>query len=326
MEPVLTDPLFPIVIQMLNTPPNAVSSLTQQYYASMALACFVALFSVSALVAMIRLLAFHIRLGKKETMISCLLLMLPFDFLLIAFLNMTTIEFISHPMNRSYDDDNDTTDDEYDDDEYGDDDSEEDETDDNPWRRSSRTPKQEGHVMRVLNAWTHKTLRRLAGYRLIGGRTSLWRSIISPNHHSHHRSRRRRRGDRSVSSIVTPWAAGGRRKRRESPTTTRNDVDLEEILATRTIRPVVALDGPDYDDDMGLDMNILDEGYATALATKQYGDDDDGNHGKDDDDNIIINREVSVPLSSKAARLLDISDSETKLYQSSQSADTISID
>jgi hypothetical protein len=238
---------------------------------------------------------------------------------------MTTIEFISHPMNRTYDDDNDTTDDEYDDDEYDDGDSEDDETDDNPWRRSSRTPKQEGHVMRVLNAWTHKTLRRLAGYRLIGGRTSLWRSIISPNHHSHHRSRRRRRGDRSVSSIVTPWAAGSRRKRRESPTTTRNDVDLEEILATRTIRPAVTLDGPDYDDDMGLDMNILDEGYATALGNKQYGDDDYGDHDDDNDDSINTGV-VSVPLSSKAARLLDISDSEAKLYQSSQSVDTISID
>ncbi|KAI8333904.1 DHHC palmitoyltransferase-domain-containing protein [Chlamydoabsidia padenii] len=258
------------VIQWLNMPLNddTMVSLTRTYYTSMTFTCFVALFAVCALVAMVRLLAFHIRL---------------------AFLNMTTIEFISHSMNRPTVYDDDTTDDEYDMDDDDSDTMDEDETHDYPWKRPRKVnaPKQEGHVMGMLNAWTYSTLR--VGYRLVNGRkrTSWWRRII-PN-------QRKKRS----------WAA---RKKRESYTHRRNTVDLEEILATRTIRPITTLDddGPDYDDDMGLDMNILDEGYATnGKQQQQLGD----------------NR-----LSSKAARLLDMTDSEARLYQASQKTDTILID
>ncbi|KAG0189857.1 hypothetical protein DFQ28_002832 [Apophysomyces sp. BC1034] len=57
-----------------------------------------------------------------------------------------------------------------------------------------------------------------------------------------------------------------------------------------TIRPIVVLseDGPDYEDDMGLDMSVLDEKYPST-DSKQH--------------------------RNKAARLLDISEEEAFRYQ-----------
>lgn len=75
---------------------------------------------------------------------------------------------------------------------------------------------------------------------------------------------------------------------------------MEELLATQTIRPVLVdgeeQEGPDYNDDMGLDMSILDEKFSPATP-------------------------IAAPKrSSKAARILDISDEEAMRYQQSHQA------
>ncbi|CAO3579913.1 unnamed protein product [Absidia cylindrospora] len=330
------------VIQMLQTTQAAIvpETMSSMYYLFSIIATCVALLSIFALVAMIRLLGFHIRL---------------------AFLNMTTIEFISQPKHRSTLYDDDTTDDEDNDDEdedyyYYSDDSDynndkgqgvEDETDDNPWRRSwstnaSGSPKQEGHVMGVLNGWTQKTLRRLVGHRygrLVNGRrnssfsrpmqwfTQCTSGVFGIKRRSSSSKERRRRRRQMYRSSRTR-SGGGRRKLQDSPTSTRNDVNLEEILATRTIRPTATLDedGPDYDDDMGLDTDILDEGYMAGSKYPWENDSEYNNsHVLSPLGSGSSNATPSLPPS-KAARLLDISDSEARMYQASRSPDAISID
>ncbi|KAI8081340.1 DHHC palmitoyltransferase-domain-containing protein [Halteromyces radiatus] len=328
------------VIQILDLTKdqNAFDTLTTKYYLFMFLACIVALFAISALVAMVRLLGFHIRL---------------------AFLNMTTIEFISRPMNRKTLYDNSSTDDEYDDDDYSDSDYNNDknedmeyETDDNPWRRSWNTnmlgsPKQEGHVMGVLPGWARTTIRRWIpmGYRyrrLAHGNSITkdgtmiskfiqWCYIILPQQQQKRRRRRRQRQRRSLHVGQNEYSIGGQ--------SIMDDVNLEEILATKTIRPKANLDDddePNYDDDMGLDTTILmnesstskawDSSYTNGRLLSPLG-----------SSNVL--RSVFSSTTSKAARLLDISDNEAKIYQASSSSsssissnsnnsipDTISID
>ncbi|CAO3581216.1 unnamed protein product [Absidia cylindrospora] len=124
-------------------------------------------------------------------------------------------------------------------------------------------------------------------------------------------------------------------KRQHSLRSIRKDINLEEILATKAIRPMMTTldsDGPDYDDDMGLDTNILDQNY-TAI---------DQHHGYSNAYGNVSNRYLlspieipssvlrsvfsSLPSSSKTAQTLDMSDTEAKTHPSLRSPDTISID
>lgn len=86
-------------------------------------------------------------------------------------------------------------------------------------------------------------------------------------------------------------------KRDGSRSNTRDNVNMEEFFATKTIRPIVTLDddmnsgsGPDYDDDMGLDLTVLD--------------------GFSDDEQDVLKKKPSSNRGSKAARLLDLSEED----------------
>lgn len=82
---------------------------------------------------------------------------------------------------------------------------------------------------------------------------------------------------------------------------TRDDVNMEEFFARKTIRPIITMDGeeidqgPNYDDDMGLDFTALDV----------YSEDEDEEPKKIDPKQRV----------SKAARLLDIPEEETLAQQ-----------
>ncbi|KAI8069587.1 DHHC palmitoyltransferase-domain-containing protein [Gongronella butleri] len=146
-----------------------------------------------------------------------------------------------------------------------------------------------------------------------------------------------------------------------------DDVQLEEILATRTIRPAHALsegDQPDYDDDMGLDTDILTPEYdsaanffasnasdmaiastssmsttttlrsttfhATTIASSPTSTKPAPPPLMPSFSSSLITGGLHPKPSSKAARLLDISDFDAQMYQSAsprtRSPDEISID
>jgi hypothetical protein len=106
---------------------------------------------------------------------------------------------------------------------------------------------------------------------------------------------------------LLPMTSNSRKKQRSKRDASRSDsmrdnVNMEEFFATKTIRPIITLDGeeangsgPDYDDDMGLDLTVLDE----------FSDDDD------DKGEYIKKTKVKENRGSKAARLLDLSEEDT---------------
>ncbi|KAI8370427.1 uncharacterized protein BYT42DRAFT_88340 [Radiomyces spectabilis] len=233
-------------------------------YVYIALAIIIAIFAITAWLAMTRLLAFHVRL---------------------SFLNMTTIEYINHPSRQTslFDDsdDSDDEDEESDFDRWGNDTLYTDDT--NAWHRPWSPSLMEGppsagqQMMLSLSNYLWHPWRMLSRYLIPGYRYR----VLS-------RKRKRSKWWRWLYYAQRPRSRHNRRLRPEG----MDRVDMQEILATKTIRPTVVLDedGPNYDDDMGLDMSILDEKY--------------------------VPRSVTPPLKprSKAARLLDISDEEAIRY------------
>ncbi|KAG0179488.1 hypothetical protein DFQ29_002032 [Apophysomyces sp. BC1021] len=199
-----------------------------------------------------------------------------------GYLNMTTIEFLNHPSNQPslYDDD-------------GDDDSDMDSDFDymeeggdgygeNPWKQPwspSMMTASAGGGWSLIRVVTRKSGR-------------MWKRLIIrfvPRYRYRQLTRYHRK---------QPWlrwvpclSQKARKQRRSRPIDIRNNnMNMDDIFATRTIRPIVVLseDGPDYEDDMGLDMSVLDEKYPST-DSKQH--------------------------RNKAARLLDISEEEAFRYQ-----------
>ncbi|CAO3639417.1 unnamed protein product [Mucor hiemalis] len=84
-------------------------------------------------------------------------------------------------------------------------------------------------------------------------------------------------------------------KRDSSRFKNRDNVNMEEFFATKTIRPIITVDedgfessGPDYDDNMGLDFSVLDE----------FSDDEQEN----------CKKKITQNRTNKAAKLLDLSE------------------
>lgn len=260
-------------------------SVSLAYYLSLVIAILLAILSIIGVIAMLRLFLFHIRL---------------------VYLNMTTVEYINRPgRHSSYDDDDDDDDgDDFDDYYYDDEEDEDEDLDD--WKKlwspggsgMSATKSSIGShyavkawrimrriTYRIQRPW-RKCMPRSFRYRRLGQKrySTLW-CDQSRNKTSHDRRRRRR-----VATNQLPLQQG----------TQNDDMYMEELLATQTIRPVLVdgeeQEGPDYNDDMGLDMSILDEKFSPATP-------------------------IAAPKrSSKAARILDISDEEAMRYQQSHQA------
>lgn len=202
-------------------------------------------------------------------------------------MNMTTIEYLNLPLRtNNY---NNSIFDSDDEDYYYSDSESSDENHTTVWKRSLQTQRTGYTLYRKV---THKLWRTW----ILMARTAI------PNY----RYRRLTNSKRSCCLILfkkhhlLPMATSPRKKQRTKRDTsrfkTRDNVNMEEFFATRTIRPVINLDDeggsePDYDDDMGLDLSGLD----------RFSDDED------------IKKKV-VNRSSKAARLLDLSEEDTLIH------------
>ncbi|ORZ03230.1 DHHC palmitoyltransferase-domain-containing protein [Syncephalastrum racemosum] len=264
--------------------------ISRVYYICIFITLVLAFLATTAAVSMLRLFLFHLRL---------------------AYLDMTTVEYINHPSRSPLFDD-----------EYGDEDEDEGYSDGldeefclsdeeaNGRRPQSRAPSKSQYASR---AW------RVMRARL----TRPWVALMRKSYYRYQRLQatqqeqqlpvRFRRRTRVAFCCFSPESYNKPRRRRYAaggPDLARasSRLHMEDMLATRTIRPVIHLDdeeeeevhspvtgttvgtatGPDYDDDMGLDMSILDE-KDTALVPRK---------------------------SSKAARLLDITDEEARRLES----------
>lgn len=215
-------------------------------------------------------------------------------------MNMTTIEYLNLPVKTNgynssiFDSDDDNY--YYSESEYSD------ENHNHVWKRSLK-PHSQSRAYRIYRLVTHK-LRRT--WILIA------RKVI-PNY------KYRRLTNSSNNTCICcsfsfkrphllPTTSNPRRKQRSKRDTWKlENVDMEGFFATKTIRPIVTLDGeevddsgPDYDDDMGLDLTALDE----------FSDDDEESNNK--------SKEMKrANRGSKAARLLDLSEEDT-LFQIQQ--------
>ncbi|KAI8150116.1 DHHC palmitoyltransferase-domain-containing protein [Fennellomyces sp. T-0311] len=255
---------------------DASTTVSRTYYFSVISVVILTGLSLVGTVAMLRLLCFHIRL---------------------ACMNTTTVEYINRMSNyRSLYDDTDDEDD-YSDDYYDDFSEPDSEIEDDEWRSAvSSTNKPAASMMPsqyIVQSW--RVFRKL-------GRP--WRRLVRrylPGYNRYQQLHRRRSRQSStsffwyaLSFILCSDTKRKRPRRHPAATTVRHrDVHMEEILATQTIRPTLTLDedGPDYNDDMGLDTSILDEKFTPPM-----------------------NKRLSK---NKAARILDITDEEAVRYQQS---------
>jgi hypothetical protein len=109
---------------------------------------------------------------------------------------------------------------------------------------------------------------------------------------------------------ILPTLSGKKERNYKRITSTHDNVYMEEFFATRTIRPIITLDdeeaGPDYDDNMGLDLTVFEE-----EELEDYG--------------IVKSKNVVASRSSKAARLLDLPEEEIKLKMQ-QAQSSVSLD
>lgn len=252
------------------------------YYICTVLAVSLTLISFVAVIAISRLLAFHIRLCKL------LNLCIPqtgshTERWLLDFLDMTTVEYLNRPRRNLSLDDSDEEDDfeDYYDDEVSDD------SDEINWStaaagRQNNTLKYQARIMWlsariVLKRNWHLALRK-----------------ILPGYHKYRKlTRLRRQSDNPC--LTTARYSSTRRTLRLANNKHSSDLAMEELLATTTIRSTESSNlsyppEPNYDDDMGLDMSLLDEKRSSTPEKRK---------------------------SSKAARILDITDEEAIRYQQS---------
>lgn len=192
---------------------------------------------------------------------------------------MTTVEYLNRPRRNIPLEDSDEEDefDDYFDDEISDD------FDEVNWSASSKQSNTLQSQARFMWRSARIILRR--NWRLLLRKTL-------PGYHKYRKLTLLRRQSESILCSTT-----GRNSRRTSRSNglpnKDSDLLMEELLATTTIRSTESSrlpypSEPNYDDDMGLDMSLLDE-----------------------------KRTPEKRRSSKAARILDISDEEAIRYQQS---------
>ncbi|KAI8082523.1 DHHC palmitoyltransferase-domain-containing protein [Gilbertella persicaria] len=226
-------------------------NLDLEYHICAAIALFITLIAFISFVSITRLLIFHIKL---------------------ATLNLTTIEYLTLPATYKQMIDSD--------DDYEDDSDYYYQTDDS---YSSQNAKRR---FRAHKSWAVYRFYRTSVHKIRRMWVQIMRMII-PNYKYRRLNQGRVTGYCCPSSKrkrpqVLPSSYQKQRNRDGS----RDNVNMEEFFATRTIRPQDNQE-PDYDDDMDLDLTILQD-------------------------------QKPKKMSSKAAKLLDISEEDVRLHMSEQ--------
>lgn len=206
-----------------------------------------------------------------------------FLFFFTATMNMTTIEYLNLPVRTNYNNSMFDSDEDY---YYSDSDS----SDERPtvWKRSL-------HSTSKRYSWYRKVTHKLRRTWILMARK------VVPNYRYRRLTTNSKRNcccplfTKKPQVLPTTIARKQRMTRDTSRLETRENVNMEEFFATRTIRPMDGDIGsePDYDDDMGLDLSGLD---------------------RFSDDEIEEEVHVKVVTRSKAARLLDLSEEDTLVH------------
>ncbi|KAG2234060.1 hypothetical protein BDF21DRAFT_58315 [Thamnidium elegans] len=201
-------------------------------------------------------------------------------------LNLTTIQYLNLPVRNSRHSIFDSDDDDDDDDDFYYSDSEDSDINQTTVRKRS---------LRVHPQWFGYPL-----YRKVTLKTRrtwiLVMRVFVPNYK--YRRLNAAKNDGCIPSggrQLLPTSLRRKDTKRDDRFRTRDNVNMEEFLATKTIRPVMTADGeeidePDYDDDMGLDFTSLD----------LY----------DNEDGLNTKKVETKQRVSKAARLLDLPEEE----------------
>lgn len=242
--------------------------LDQMYYICTAITVFIAILITVSFISITRLLIFHIK---------------------IATMNMTTVEYLNMSMRNDYNKSSifDSEDDDY----YDDSDL----SDGNYTAVHKRSlyshPQWAG--FRFYRKVTHKFRRAW----ILIARTFL------PNYKYQRLTNSRRTCNicffsfkkPQILPISTRSESTNRSNRDSSRYKHRDNVNMDEFFATKTIRPVITLDedgfessGPDYDDTMGLDFSVLD-GFSDVEEESRK-------------------KKITQNRTNKAAKLLDLSE------------------
>ncbi|OAD05745.1 hypothetical protein MUCCIDRAFT_106302 [Mucor lusitanicus CBS 277.49] len=247
-------------------------NLNRIYHTSAAITMFITLIALISFVSITRLLVFHIKLAK---------------------MGITTIEYLNLPAYRNsqqhLDSESDSDDDEYDDADY---DSDYYYSEAHAWKGSASR----AHY----HQWAICRLYRMVAHRVRRAWIVTLRAVI-PNYRYRRLNKSKQRRTCVNSCCLIPCSTTSKKphllptashlslkKQSGFKKKTHDSVNMEEFFATKTIRPIVTLSEeegePDYSDDMGLDLAILDEEEE---------------------------RHPVKPKANKLARLLDMSEEET---------------
>ncbi|KAL9539246.1 hypothetical protein MBANPS3_010379 [Mucor bainieri] len=195
-----------------------------------------------------------------------------YSFMVNAKMGITTIEYLNLPAYRNshLDTESDSDDDEYDD---ADDDSDYYYSEAHAWKESATKPHHQWAIYRLYRMVAHK-VRRAWIVTL--------RAVI-PNYRYRRLNKSKHRRTCINCCLISCSTS---KKPHLLPTTshlslkkqsrfkkmTHDNVNMEEFFATKTIRPIVTLSEeegePDYSDDMGLDLAILDEDHSAKSKAR----------------------------------------------------------
>ena len=178
-------------------------------------------------------------------------------------MDITTIEYLNLPTyrNNNLDSDSDFMDDNEDDDDDIDYDSDYYYSEAYSWKETSPKPHHKWAIYRLYRMVVHR-LRRAWIVTL--------RAVI-PNYRYRRLKNSKRRAcccsissNKSKKPHLLPTASHSSLKNQSRfKKKTHDNVNMEEFFETRTIRPIITSneeeEEPDYDDDMGLDLTILNE-------------------------------------------------------------------
>lgn len=218
-------------------------------------------------------------------------------------MGITTIEYLNLPAYRNshLESESDSDDDEYDDADY---DSDYDYSEAHAWKESA--PK-------LHHQWAIYRLYRMVAHKVRRAWIVTFRAVI-PNYRYRRLNKSKHRRtcvnccliscSTSKKPHLLPTVSHlSLKKQSRLRKKTHDNVNMDEFFATKTIRPIVTLSEeegePDYSDDMGLDLAILDDEYPAKPKAR------------------ISNN--------KLARLLDMSEEDTlmRIQQEQQQLQTI---
>ncbi|KAL7311916.1 hypothetical protein PS15m_009626 [Mucor circinelloides] len=238
------------------------------YYTSAAITIFITLVALISFVSITRLLIFHIKLAK---------------------MGITTIEYLNLPAyrNNNIDSESDSDDEEYDDADY---DSDYYYSEAHAWKESAPKPHHQWAIYRLYRMVAHKVRRAWIVTMRAAIPNYRYRRLNKSKHHRACINCCSISLSTSTKPHLLPTTShSSLKKQSRFKKKTHDSVNMEEFFATKTIRPVITLSEeegePDYNDDMGLDLAILDEEHQAKPKTR--------------------------PSSNKLARLLDMSEEDT---------------